>query len=324
MGHKSRILLLALLIAVIGVIAWEMRRPAEPIYNGKPLRYWLEAFGQAIGSSGGGTRGGPAPPTQSEAYQAIHHIGSNGIPTLLRMLQTPNPSISDRLVALAQKQHIVRIPFTPANLNEKAFFGFTSLETEASNAVPQLIEIFEKNHASFPQSAAPAILGEIGPASEPAIPVLLQGIGNTNRSVRCNVIFALGKIHAQPNLAVPALMKCLDDPDLYVQASAVHALGAFGKDARVAVPALLELRRKIPSLPGSGEAQPICSVSSLSVEMFSGPFRVTPGGPMNPDLSATTTESLKQIDPEAAAGNLFEKWYDPTLRDDKHAVETLH
>jgi hypothetical protein len=307
----------------MGVIAWEMRRPTEPVYKGKPLRYWLDALSPSLGSSSGGIQAGRDPPTQGEAYLALHQIGSNGIPTLLRMLQTPNPSIIDRLVTLTRKQHIVRIPFEPANLNEKAFLGFAALEKEASNAVPQLIEIFEKNNASFPQSAAPAILGKIGPASEPAIPALLRGLGGANRPVRCNAIFALGQIHAQPKLVVPALIKCLNDSDLYVLVSAVHALGAFGKDARVAVPALLELRRKTPAA-GAGETWPIWGLGSSSVEMFSGPFTSVSGGPMTPDLAETLAQTLKLIDPEAALGNLFDKWYGPTLRDDKHAVETLH
>jgi hypothetical protein len=326
MGKKRRILLVFLLVAVIGAVIWKRMQPREPIYMGKPLSYWLEAFNPGIGSGKDAVRPRSDPPTVARASEALHQIGSNGLSTLLRMMQRPNPSILERFVAQAQKQSIIEIPFQPANLNESAFFGLLMLGSEASNAVPQLIEIFEKNHASFPQTAAPAILGRIGPASEPAIPTLLRAISNTNRVVRCNVIFALGRIHAQPKLVVPVLAKCLNDPDLSVRVSAVQALGAFGHDAQMAVPALLELRRKAAPIPSgtSRLAWPAYALSSSSVEMFSGPFLSVAGGPMGPDMVESTTETLKQIDPEAATGNLFEKWYGSPSRDEKHPVETLH
>jgi HEAT repeat protein len=324
MGKKRRILLAFLIVAVIGTVVWEMvvweRMPRnEPVYMGKPLSYWLKGYDQLPIYTNR-----PPVSTRYQADQAVREIGTNCIPALLRMLQQPNPSLIDRIVALAQKQHLIKIPFTPANLNEKAFWSFMALGSAASNAVPQLVAIFEKNPASFPQMAAPAILGKIGHASEPAIPGLLRGIGNTNRSVRCSVIFALGQIHTRPKLVVPALMKCLNDPDLYVRASAVQALGEFGHDAQTAVPALLELRRKSPSAVGLMTIRPICGVTSSSVEMFSGPFTSVSDGPMSPDIVATTTEALKQIGPEAAAGNLFDKWYGPPAWDEKHPVETLH
>src|SRR6185436_8807900 len=104
------------------------------------------------------------------------------------------------------------------------------------NAVPDLIVIFDKNPAPFPQTAVPAIIGRIGPAARPAIPAMLRGLTHTNAMVRNNAIVALGKIHAEPGVVVPGLRKCLSDPNAHVRTQAALALGNFGREAQSAVP----------------------------------------------------------------------------------------
>jgi hypothetical protein len=300
MGKKRRILWAVLLVAVVAAVVWLSMPSPEPVYQGKRLSYWLAGYD--TGNYNAMHPMGPSPPTAGQADNAIRQIGTNAVPALLRMLQLPNPTLTERLLNVARKQHIIKIPFESANLNEKAFFGLMALGSQASNAVPQLIAIFEKNPSSFPQTAAPAILGTIGPASERAVPALLQGITHPHKTVRGNVIFALGRIHAQPKLVVPALIKCLNDSDQFVQAAAVEALGAFGNDAQTAVPTLFELRRK--ALSAAGATNYFFSsfaVSSSSVEIFSCRMKSSSGSPVSPDMVESTTKALKRIAPEAAA-----------------------
>jgi HEAT repeat protein len=299
MGKKCRILWAVLLVAVVAAVVWLSMPSPEPVYQGKRLSYWLAGYD--TGNYNVTHPKGPSPPTAGQADEAIRQIGTNALPTLLRMLQLPNPTLTDRVLAVARKQHFIKIPFGSANLNKKAFFALMALGSQASNAVPQLIAIFEKNPSSFPQTAAPAILGTIGPAAEQAIPALLVGLSYTKRTVRNNAIFALGRIHAQPKLVVPALIKCLDDSDQFVQEAAVVALGAFGNDAQTAVPTLLELRRKALSEAGATNSFfSSFAVSSSSVEMFSGPLKSSAGSPVSPDMVESTTKALKRIDPAAA------------------------
>jgi len=216
------------------------------------------------------------------------------------MLQAPNPTLRDRILAAAQKQHFIKIPFAPANLNFKAFDGFMALGSGASNAVPRLIAIFEADLSPFSQQAVPAILGEIGLAAEPAIPALLRAIAHTNAFVRHNTILALGQIHAQPKLVVPVLIKCLDDPQATVRADAARALGAFGKDAQSAVPALLDLRRKEALSPVS--TGPTSGVAYVSGWIVSPTGRMTlPGACIDPNVLASTMGALNQISPAVAA-----------------------
>lgn len=66
-----------LLLAVFGGIAWLTLRPSEPMYEGKTLSVWLEEY---VHSS-------PNSELSNNAKDALHHIGTNAIPTLLCRLK---------------------------------------------------------------------------------------------------------------------------------------------------------------------------------------------------------------------------------------------
>jgi len=70
----------------------------------------------------------------------------------------------------------------------------------------------------------------------PAVPALIQALGDSDRNVRRAAAAALGAI-GDPH-AVPALIKALGDRDLYVRRAAAGALGAIGDPQ--AVPALIQ------------------------------------------------------------------------------------
>jgi hypothetical protein len=286
--------------------AWLSTISPEPAYQGKPLSYWLAGYD--TGNYNQAHPHGPAPPAHAEANEAIRQIGTNSFPILLHMLQQPNPILTDRLFNLLQKQHFIKVPFAPANLNYKAMNAFMALGSRASNAVPGLIAIFEADPSPFPQQAIPGILGEIGPPAGEAIPALLQGIAHTNVLVRHNAVYALGKIHAQPKLVVPALIKCLDDPEPLVRAEAATALGEFGKDAQSAVPALRELQRKELLNPNPANSKNMTKSTSFNKGMMkitgfivSSSWGTPLSGTFDPDVVGRTTTALNRIDAAAAA-----------------------
>ena len=104
-GGKKRIVGVVLALRVIaGGLSWVINRSREPMYEGKPLSYWLECYA-------------PLNRTETsvqEADHAVQAIGTNAIPTLLRMLQKTDSPLKVRLVALLRKQHFVKIQFHPA------------------------------------------------------------------------------------------------------------------------------------------------------------------------------------------------------------------
>jgi hypothetical protein len=97
MGQKRHILLAALLVAVLGGLAWLVLRPGEGelVYQGKPLSFWIERYASDRSKV-----------ERQEAEIAVRHIGTNAIPTLLRMLQARDSALKLKLVALAKKHNL--------------------------------------------------------------------------------------------------------------------------------------------------------------------------------------------------------------------------
>ena len=226
---------MVLLIALLGALAWQASRPREPAYQGRPLSAWLSHY--ALGAD---------PAEALRANEAIRQIGTNAIPTLLRMLQANDSAVKSKLLRMVAKQHFVRLRCSSAfDQNVEAVQAFGVLGSEGKSAVPALVQIYEQSISKSPQTELMAVsaLGCIGPAATDAIPSLLKAATNPDFSVRGKAILVLGRIHARPDLVVPALIKALTDDDDLVRKEAAKALGEFGTCAKSALPALVELHK---------------------------------------------------------------------------------
>jgi HEAT repeat protein len=88
--------------------------------------------------------------------------------------------------------------------------------------------------------AAAEALESLGNEAAPAIPALIQALGDRDFIVRWIAVRTLGKFGPkEAAAAIPALARLLDDPDLDVRVQAATVLGRFGPAAVEAVPTLL-------------------------------------------------------------------------------------
>jgi hypothetical protein len=229
MRKRVQIAFAVLLVILAGVSAWLGLREREPVYEGKPLSYWVyEANGTSV-------------PEARKAAQVLRQAGTNAMPTLLRMLRKRDSAFVDQLVALARKQHVVQVRHISSRYrNFVVPRAFVRLGADAKDAVPELIGIFDQHISEESQAGIADILSSIGPAAREAIPSLLRAATNQNPSVHVCVISALSAIHAKPESLVPLLTKCLSEPDAAVNRFAISGLQAFASEAQPAVPALVE------------------------------------------------------------------------------------
>src|SRR5437867_1416882 len=182
------------------------------------------------------------------------------------MLRAADSSLKLKLLAITQKQHVIKIKFVPAGeQNYVASVGFRVLGATARDAAAALVETYDQSISYPSQLFSVNALGAIGLSAKIAVPALLRATANTNWVVRAQAVEALGKIHAEPALVVPVLTKFLNDPDLATRQRAAVALGSYGEDAKSAVPALVK------------------AVDDLGIMWLA-------------------TKALRAIDPEAAAG----------------------
>ena len=108
-------------------------------------------------------------------------------------------------------------------------------------AVPLLIAQLRMNTNSFGRVDFGELLGLIGPAAAPAVPVLIDALQDPESRTRARLAFALGQIGPNASSAVPALTTALDDEWWYVRENAAIALGKLKSNAVTAIPVLARL-----------------------------------------------------------------------------------
>ena len=214
------IFLLAAALLGAGCRTWHSQ---EPSFQDKRLTEWLNDYDFfSYGTPELDEDGTPidwTPPFTKEdrevgkkAQQALEQIGTNAIPTLLRMLATEG------------------------SISHLASPGFHALGQAASSAVPTLIAMLETNYV-----AASSALEAIGPSAVEATPALLKQASLTNGMGALFALRALSQIHGMPELVVPFLRDQLescskDTSKAYAAEKYIRALAAYGEQAKEAIP----------------------------------------------------------------------------------------
>jgi hypothetical protein len=237
MWKRGRILVVVFAAALLAVLVWAVLRasaPApEPVYNGKPLSYWLGVYSSDTNVNGR---------TWGESEYAIQEIGTNAIPIFLQMLRAHDSLLKTKVLKWASRHRIPGIHYRdPMVINIEAMDGFSALGVRASNAVPELIKILDQNYSSSSRGCTAFTFAYIGPEAKLAVPALLRAATSTNEYVYGNSITALGGIQADPKVVVPVLIRALQNSSPVTRWNAVYGLGNFHGDAKSAVPALVAM-----------------------------------------------------------------------------------
>ncbi len=277
MKTRWRPLLLGLGFALLLATAFLVGHREEPVYQGKPLSYWVTKLGSDE------LHGAP-----KDAVAAIRAIGPKAVPFLLEWMPHDHPHshqvrqwrgpvwISrawlwcvEQVQGLA-KQKERKIPDSLC-----VEFAWWALGTEGKSAIPVLARVINKplgtrddysawTHSAkaisflgpdaiFPMLNAATNMqgrdevwelihnfGNLGTNGAPAVPALLQWTNHPYYFVRAGVASALGGIGKRPDLAVPVLLAALQDSNSMVRRDAAQALGAFADDSEAVLPALVE------------------------------------------------------------------------------------
>lgn len=279
--RRRQVIVGCILLATIAT--WCLTDPFhhEPSYKGKSLTYWLRGYraGNYQWNSS----------TPESANEAVRSIGTNGIPTLLKMLVAKDSALDIKLLrwsyrwrGWAGKIRFLKIAPIP-HLNSydaiEAASAFRELGPKAVVAVPDLTKLLGRDLPPGQHSDVVFSLISIGPAAKGAAPALLKDLRASDPNVRGNALFALSQIRAEPELVVTNATLALSDPNPYVRTHAVNALKLYATEAKSAVPALLDAIQRWSLQPVSSQ---------------------TPFANLN-DPAVAAQEALKMIDPEAAA-----------------------
>jgi HEAT repeat protein len=242
--RRKVIALLAAAIVLIGIIivvAFFISSSSEPEYQGVTLSKWLERYNDNV----------DADPQRSEAAEAVRHIGSNAVPTLVRWAGVPDSPFKEKLQEWASKQSLININFTSADdYHERATLGFQLLGAQAKSAIPDLQRLLCNTNST---DTAAEILCALGPD---AVPALLSGLTNADSDIRVAAAEAISdwnrnaELPASPThgrqiiLSVPILLNLLQDSEPLVNEVGIRGLGEAGSrkaiQPQVAVPLLIQ------------------------------------------------------------------------------------
>jgi hypothetical protein len=150
------IVLAACVLVGIGIVAfWLAER--EPEYKGKKLSTWLKIYYK----DGSGEVGA----AQRDAAEAVRHIGTNAIPSLLNWLRYRDPLWKKQLRKMigptSQRTQIATALDLPRDhgLDISTLNAFKILGPQAAPAVPELIRfVQDTNHPAISLRAAECLI----------------------------------------------------------------------------------------------------------------------------------------------------------------------
>jgi hypothetical protein len=199
-----------LLVGVVaGVLWWSPWEPREPVYDGKPLTYWLDRTATPtnipllVPTSMATRHWYPAYPTAMHAVprsvwiDLVRHDSSNAVPFLVRALRqdtslgaaTYREWLWPRLPP-PLRQHLPS-PSRSVNRPRTAAFLLSDMGREAKPAVPALIGELKKNSDDIVRIETVWALWQIGHGDTNVTAALFWALQDKSRVVRMYVTNAL-------------------------------------------------------------------------------------------------------------------------------------
>ncbi|MDB6109439.1 MAG: repeat protein [Pedosphaera sp.] len=131
MRKRCQVILTLVVIALLPAVAWQVRRPRQPAYQGKTISAWLDQYSH------------PTPlQSRDTAQAAIQNIGTNAIPVLLKMIRTHDSPLEHSTKKLLRKQSLIPIHWhTDNECRAQACLGFRILSLNARAAAADLADL---------------------------------------------------------------------------------------------------------------------------------------------------------------------------------------
>jgi HEAT repeat protein len=192
-----------LLLGGLAALMWQPKSgPPEPVFQGKPLTFWLEdLYRMTAPRNYSISLGGPG-------ARAVRELGTNAVPYLIHMITVNQERLSDKPEMLAKNARLLSTNCTTAQENL----------ARAVNACQVL-----------------------GPKAKAAIPTLLPLLEDQNSEVRVATVTALCFIQQDAEIVGPRLVERLADPDYRVRDTATRGLLMFRELGASAKPELQKL-----------------------------------------------------------------------------------
>jgi hypothetical protein len=290
---KRRMMMGFILAAVVAGLGWKVLREREPVYQGKPLSFWMECLTNPPGGvpsrydwnwqDGGWQSSRWSLAKQKELGKAMAEIGTNAVPFLRKMVRYRDTPLKLKLERIAERQSLIRFDFhSEAEMHYKA----AAACVVANSAVrDQLVrdwiqywmdeggesqadsEAYDRSYVAS-LCFLTALNRGLGPTS--VEPLTRAWTNATDPRIRRMTAAALHQLPAP--YIVPILLSNIDNPSADFRWQSISELPYFTNDAQLIAPALT---RKLDDKDGN--------------------------------VRSEATNALRRIAPEAAAKALAER-----------------
>jgi len=262
--RKRRIYLVLLLLAVaalVGLIVVLSTPTPEPEYGGKKLSEWVEELGFHAGKH-------LNPPWK--AREAVARIGTNAIPYLLTWIRYEPAHSKTELFAAINRMFGCRLLDRRNARAAGAARALQALQSKAEGAIPGLALLMNDGNHPIRAQRVTAVLHDLGrelltadlalmtnksaivrsqtiellslrETNVPALPILFQGLHDTDAKVAEKAAWYLGAFGGKTNVVITQLAETLKDGRAGVRQAAICSLLRFGTQASPAVSSLLDL-----------------------------------------------------------------------------------
>ena len=166
---------LVLVIALIVYLCWPSG-PYGPSYQGRALTSWLQDYANPVHNLQhvSDLRELNFAQRFKDAEHAVKEIGTNGIPTLLQLLQAKDSGFKRIFFGSGNQFSLHRYTISAREKRDMAFAGFMILQKEALPAVPQLMALSKHSDPEVRMRAFDCLVIIESPDLEPLVPVLVQ------------------------------------------------------------------------------------------------------------------------------------------------------
>jgi hypothetical protein len=219
----------ALAVPIIVLAGYLFFQPTEPSYMDRPLRLWIQGY-----------RDGKAEFSRTQIDEAVHAMGTNAIPFLVKWMDFEPVRATGKL-ALAVSGLIKRFNPSWAPDREKHLLssctisGFRALGPEGYAAIGPLQELL-KSGKLYPGGLAATSLAMLG---WPGIPPILSAMTNDKPNARFAAVRSCGLLGSNAWLAVPHLIQRRIDTSEAVQEEATSVLLQIRRRPETKLPGIM-------------------------------------------------------------------------------------
>ncbi|MDB6110081.1 MAG: repeat-containing protein [Pedosphaera sp.] len=109
------------------------------------------------------------------------------------------------------------------------------------------------------------VVGGFGTNAEPAVPLLINALGDGDFHVQNGALRALGQIHMRPEVCIPAMVPFLTSTNVVLRRNAMHLIRSFGNEAKPVTAEIVQCLSDLDSDVSRGATNALLDIDPAAI-----------------------------------------------------------